>query len=40
MSEQDLGEIVQITVEDFSQEDGTGKSHSKQHGHIFWLIAS
>lgn len=25
MSEQELGEIVQITVEDFSQDDHTGK---------------
>ncbi len=31
MSEQELDEIVQITVEDFNQEDRTGKILLKQH---------
>lgn len=31
MSEQELEEIVQITVEDFNQDDRTGKSLVKQY---------
>lgn len=33
MSEQELGEIVQITVDEFNQEDRTGKSDLKRYGH-------
>lgn len=35
MSEQVLGDIVQITVDEFSQEDRTGRSDSKHHGRLF-----
>lgn len=38
MSEQDLDEIVQITVEDFNQDDHTGKISVKQHENVFFLI--
>lgn len=38
MSEQDLDEIVQITVEDFNQDDHTGKISVKQHEKLFFLI--
>lgn len=40
MSEQELGDIVQITVDEFSQEDRTGRSDSKHHGHLFIIFFS
>lgn len=37
MSEQDLDEIVQITVEDFNQDDQTGKIPVKRHENNLFL---
>lgn len=38
MSEQDLDEIVQITVEEFNQDDRTGKILVKQHYYAAFLL--
>lgn len=38
MSEQDLDEIVQITVEEFNQDDRTGKMLVKQHCYTAFLL--
>lgn len=40
MSEQDLDEIVQITVEDFNQDDRTGKIPVKQHEYFSYCIVT
>lgn len=40
MAEQELDEIVQITVEDFNQEDHTGKIPVKQVENIFSMYNS
>lgn len=37
MSEQELDEIVQITVEDFDQDDRTGKIPVKQYKNLIFL---
>lgn len=38
MSEQDLDEIVQITVEEFNQDDRTGKILVQQHCYAVFLL--
>lgn len=38
MSEQDLDEIVQITVEEFNQDARTGKILVKQHCYAVFLL--
>lgn len=39
MSEPGLDDIVQITVEDFHQEDRTGKNPVKQHENCYcWIL--
>lgn len=40
MSAQELGEIVQITVEDFNQEERTGKILVKQYKNVLFYIYS
>lgn len=36
MAEQELDEIVQITVEDFHQNDRTGRNLMKQYENLLW----
>lgn len=38
MSEQELDDIVQITVEDFNQDDQTGKILLKQYENVLLLV--